>query len=146
MEIEIIRELNDRRIEALKNGDKAAEKIYSYLLSVAKKVEKDAGGTDEIFNAFRKERNALMENRGYARTDEEVRAIEYEISVIDKYLPRMMTEDEIHVIVLQVAKEFYPFSAKDKGKFMKAIMPRVKGKADGKLVNKVVSDYFSSIV
>lgn len=146
MEMEIIRELNDRRIEALKNRDKAAEKIYSYLLSVAKKVEKDAGGIDEIFNAFRKERNALMENRGYARTDEEVRAIEYEISVIDKYLPRMMTEDEIHVIVLQVAKELYPFSAKDKGKFMKAIMPRVKGKADGKLVNKVVSDYFSSIV
>lgn len=142
----MIENLNDRRIEALKNGDKPAEKIYSYLLSVAKKVEKDGGGVDEIYNAFRKEKNALLENRGYARTDEELKTINYEISVIDKYLPRMMTEDEIHVIVLQVAKELYPFSAKDKGKFMKTIMPRVKGKADGKLVNKVVSDYFSSIV
>lgn len=143
---ELITELNDRRIEALKARDKPAETAYSYFLSIVKKVEKDGGGVDEIYNAFRKEKNALLENRGYARTDEELKTINYEISVIDKYLPRMMTEDEIHVIVLQVAKELYPFSAKDKGKFMKAIMAKVKGKADGKLVNKVVTDYFSSIV
>lgn len=143
---DMIEKLNSRRIEALKNGDKPAEKIYSYLLAVAKKVEKDGGGLDEIYSAFRKEKNALLENKDYARTEEELKTFNYEISVIDEYLPRMMTEDEIHVMVLQIAKELYPFSAKDKGKFMKAIMARVKGKADGKLVNKVVTEYFSSIV
>ena len=141
----IIQDLSDRRIEALKNNDKPALKIYSYLLSVAQKVIKDGGDEDKIINEFRKERKSMMEVYDYARSDEERKTVTYEISVVDKYLPHQMSKDEIRVKVLQTAEEIHPISAKDKGKFMKAVMAKVKGRADGKLVNEVVTNYFNEI-
>lgn len=56
---ELITELNDRRIEALKARDKPAEAAYSYFLSIVKKAEKDGGQYQEALNALKKEEKAL---------------------------------------------------------------------------------------
>lgn len=142
---ELITELNDRRIEALKARDKPAETAYSYFLSIVKKVEKDGGQYQEALNALKKEEKALQELQGYARTQEEKNQTEFELYILSKYLPKMMTEDEIKVQVLHLGQELHPISAKDKGKFMKEIMTRLKGKVDGKMANKCVNDYFNEI-
>lgn len=65
----------------------------------------------------------------------------YTIKVLEEYAPKMMNEEEIREIANSVLKELgidTP-TASDKGKIMKALMPKVKGKADGKLVNQVIS-------
>ena len=63
------------------------------------------------------------------------------LSVLEEYAPKMMGEDEIRAVVETVLSELgiTDPTAKDKGRIMKELMPRVKGKADGKLVNQIVA-------
>jgi uncharacterized protein YqeY len=61
-----------------------------------------------------------------------------ELAVIESYLPNMMSEDEIRAIAIEVIAAVGAKSAADMGKVMGGLMPRVKGKADGGLVNAVV--------
>lgn len=63
-----------------------------------------------------------------------------EIEVYKKYLPTQLTEDEIRAIVAEIITTTGATSTKDMGKVMGILMPKVKGKADGGLVNKVVKD------
>ena len=66
------------------------------------------------------------------------------LTVLEAYAPKMMGEDEIKAIIEGVLSELgieNP-TGKDKGNIMKHLMPKVKGKADGKLVNDLVSTYF----
>lgn len=142
----LIEDLNNKRIIELKNHNRDAESVYSYFLSVAKKVEKDGGNYDEVIKAFRKEEKSLREIQKYARNEDEKVKATYELHILSNYLPHIMTEDEIKVQVLHLGTELHPISAKDKGKFMKEIMMRLKGKADGKLVKKCVDNYFNEIL
>ena len=67
------------------------------------------------------------------------------LAVLEQYAPKLMGETEIKDIIQETFKELdidAP-SAKDKGRIMKVLMPKVKGKADGKLVNQLVADLIS---
>ena len=72
-------------------------------------------------------------------------AAETELAVVSEFAPQLMSEDEIKNIVNDVLNELgiTTPSAKDKGAIMKVLMPRVKGKADGKLVNQLLQARFS---
>ena len=61
-----------------------------------------------------------------------------EMATLVKYLPKQLSEDEVSAVVKAVIAETGVASLKEKGKLMGALMPRVKGKADGKLVNQIV--------
>jgi uncharacterized protein YqeY len=61
-----------------------------------------------------------------------------ELAVIESYLPNMMSEDEIRAIATEVIAAVGAKGPADMGKVMGGLMPRVKGKADGGLVNAVV--------
>ena len=66
------------------------------------------------------------------------------IAVLEEFAPKMMGEEEIRSVIASVLSDMgldHP-TAKDKGKIMKELMPKVKGKADGKLVNELVSTFF----
>ena len=67
------------------------------------------------------------------------------ISVYSEFAPKLMDEAEIREVVISVLAELAieKPTAKDKGKIMKTLMPRVKGKADGGLVNQVLSSFFA---
>lgn len=83
----------------------------------------------------RKDSITQFENAG--RTD--LAAVEHaELAVIESYLPKMMSEDEIRTIAKAVIDSVGAKSAADMGKVMGGLMPKVKGKADGALVNAVV--------
>ena len=63
-----------------------------------------------------------------------------ELAILSVYLPEQMGEEEIRKIVVESIKESGAAGVADLGKVMKVLMPRVKGKADGGLVNKIVKE------
>lgn len=65
---------------------------------------------------------------------------EKELAILALYLPEQMGEDEVRRLVQESIKEAGAAGAADLGKVMKVLMPKVKGKADGNLVNKLVKE------
>jgi len=63
-----------------------------------------------------------------------------EIEILSVYLPEQLGEEDIKKIVREVISETGASAAKDMGKVMKALMPKLKGKADGSLINKIVKE------
>ncbi len=63
-----------------------------------------------------------------------------EIEILMKYMPQQMSEDEIRDAVKKAVEDTQAESMQDIGKVMKVLMPQVKGKADGSIVNKIVKE------
>jgi Uncharacterized conserved protein len=63
-----------------------------------------------------------------------------EIDILFEYLPQQLTEDEIQEIVREAVIEVGANSIKEMGRVMAAVQPRVKGRADGKLVSRIVKE------
>ena len=88
---------------------------------------------------IKKRRDAVKEfekvNRADAADQEKA-----EIEILMKYMPQQMNEDEIRAVVTSAIEETNAESMKDIGNVMKVLMPRVKGKADGSVVNKIVRE------
>ncbi|MGG3469375.1 GatB/YqeY domain-containing protein [Neobacillus pocheonensis] len=72
-----------------------------------------------------------------------VEKLRTELSIVELYLPKQLSEEELSDIVAQTISEVGAKSKADMGKVMSAIMPKVKGKADGSLVNKFVQQHLS---
>ena len=68
------------------------------------------------------------------------------LAVLETFAPKMMDADEIKAVVESVLSDLgiTAPTAKDKGRIMKELMPKVKGKADGKLVNEIVGSYMTA--
>lgn len=66
-----------------------------------------------------------------------------ELEILQSYLPEKMSEEEIKTLVKQVITETGATSMADMGKVMGLFMPKVKGKADGSLVSKIVKEFLS---
>ncbi|GJM16794.1 MAG: aspartyl-tRNA amidotransferase subunit B [Thermodesulfobacteriota bacterium] len=88
---------------------------------------------------IKKRRDAVKEYEKVNRPDaaDQEKA---EIDILMKYMPQQMNEDEIRDIVKSAVEETQAESMKDIGKVMKVLMPKVKGKADGSIVNKIVRE------
>ncbi|MCC5941577.1 MAG: GatB/YqeY domain-containing protein [Balneolaceae bacterium] len=67
-----------------------------------------------------------------------------ELEIIEKYLPKMMDEDEVRTIVKEQIEKMGASTIADMGKVMGALMGRLKGKADGALISSVVKDELSN--
>ena len=65
---------------------------------------------------------------------------EKELAILAAYLPKQMGEDEVRKIVVDSIKESGAADAQDLGKVMKVLMPKVKGRADGGIVNRIVKE------
>ena len=135
---------------AMKNKDKERKEALSALLSALKNVaiDKRADLTDaEEATVVLKEIKQLhdtLEQTPADRTDI-IEQCNFRIKVYEEFAPKMMSEDEIKEQVSAVIAELgidEP-KASDKGKIMKLLMPKVKGKADGSLVSKVVGDFLN---
>jgi len=68
---------------------------------------------------------------------------EAELAILQEYLPEQLSPDEIRGVVLEVVEAVGATTASDLGKVMKELMPRLRGKADGKLVNEIVREALS---
>jgi hypothetical protein len=68
-----------------------------------------------------------------------------ELDVLLRYLPEQMTSETVHKIAAKIAEEVGATGPRDKGKLMSRLMPQVKGKADGSVVNSVVTELLESL-
>lgn len=84
-----------------------------------------------------KQRKDSLQEFEKAGRDDLVRTVTAEIEIISEYLPRPLTPEELEALVKQTAQEVGATSRADMGKLMAALMPKVKGRADGKLVNQL---------
>ena len=136
-------------VEAMKAKDKARKDSLSMLLSALKNAEIDKREplTEEEENAIvKKEIKQTKETLEMTPADraEIIAECRARIAVLEEFAPKMMDEEEIKTVISSVLSdlELTTPTAKDKGKIMKELMPKVKGKADGKLVNELVSTFF----
>ncbi len=144
-----IEEVRADMIKAMKAGEKDTKETLSMLLAALKNkaIDKRADLTEEeetqVILKEIKQTKETLELTPEDRTDI-IEECKKRLSVLEAYAPKMMSEDEIKEIVSGVLTDLgldAP-TAKDKGKIMKELMPKVKGKADGKLVNQIVSSFF----
>jgi len=141
--------LNQDLKEALKAKDEVKLRTVRMLLAAIKnfEVEKMGPATDEeIFQIMSKEikkRQEAIEMYEKGGRPDLSQAEKQEIEVIQSYMPNQLSEEEIRELARKVISEMNLKSPKDVGTAMKVIMPQVKGRADGKLVNKIVSELLS---
>ncbi|WP_346698982.1 GatB/YqeY domain-containing protein [Catenibacillus scindens] len=133
-------------VAAMKSGDKERKNALSMLLSALKNatIDKREDLTDEESDVvIRKEIKQTQETLDTTPADREdiIQQCRLRISVYEEFVPKMMEADEIDSVIDSVLAELgidAP-AAKDKGRIMKTLMPKVKGKADGKLVNELLT-------
>lgn len=142
----LVNEIRKEMVAALKNGDKERKQVYSGILDALTKEAKSLlvdNLTPEqevaVIKRMLKQVNESIEKCPASRP-EIAEKLMFERDIISLYMPQQMTEEEIKVVMNGVFTELgitAPTKA-DKGKIMKVLMPKVKGKADGKLVNEVL--------
>jgi len=98
---------------------------------------------DEVLDILAKEvkmRRDSMDDFRKGNRPDLVEQLEQEISILKEYLPEQLSEDAIRELVTQAIQETQAATVKEMGKVMAVLMPKVKGRADGKLVNAVVRE------
>lgn len=143
-----IDEVRAAMVEAMKAKNKQRKDALSMLLSALKNFEIDKKDhtpitEDEANAVVKKEIKQTQETHDLAPADrEDIREeAAIRIAVYKEFAPEDMSEDQIKEVLRSVLAELgidAPTAA-DKGKIMKVLMPKVKGKADGKLVNETLA-------
>ena len=140
----ILAQLTDDMKTAMKAKDKATLSTVRMLKSALQneqiKEGHDLSDEEELVilsREMKQRKDSMAEFKEAGRMDL-VEPLEAEIIVVAKYLPAQMSEAEVKQIVADTIAEVGATSKTDFGKVMGALMPKVKGKADGKLVNETV--------
>ncbi|VAX34290.1 Transamidase GatB domain protein [hydrothermal vent metagenome] len=133
----------------LKVAMKSSEKIKVSTLRMVKaslknlEIEKGELSDDDVIGVLstqaKQRRESISEFEKGGRQDLADQERE-ELAVILGYLPEQLSEEELTGIILETIKETGASSLKDMGRLMKSLMPRVKGRADGKLVSRKVKE------
>lgn len=137
-------------VDAMKAKDKDRKDTLSMLLAALKNkaIDKRADLTEEEeVQVVLKEIKQTKESLDLTPADRTELIEDYKkrLAVLEEFAPKMMDADEIKAIIAGVLADLgidAP-TGKDKGRIMKELMPKVKGKADGKLVNQIVSSFMS---
>ncbi|HPP35773.1 MAG TPA: GatB/YqeY domain-containing protein, partial [Clostridiales bacterium] len=139
--------LKEQLLEDMKDAMKKKDTVRKNAIQMARaailQTEKDNritldddGVTDVIAKEVKKRRDVLPEYERSGREDL-VRDLKVEIDTLMKYLPQQLTEEELEAIVRQTVEETGASSPRDMGRVMQAVMPKVRGRADGKIVNAI---------
>ena len=147
--------LKDKLSEDMKQAmkDKEAGKLRLSVIRMVRASIKNAEidrkkelSDEEVLDVLAKEvkmrRDSLEEFRKGNRPDL-VAGLEQEIAILMDYLPQQLSDEEVRVLVAAAVAETGAAGPKDMGKVMAALMPKVKGRADGKLVNSLVKEALS---
>ncbi len=142
----IIEKIETELIKALKSGDKEKVVVLRGLKSDIKykKIDKGDELTDEeviaVLSLNTKRIRDSIEQFEKADRPELVAKEKFGLEVISKYLPEQLGEEELRGIVRQAVEESGAETPQQMGLVMKIVMPRIKGRADGKLVSKLATE------
>ena len=145
--------LKDKLMDDLKSAMKdkdtvrknAVQMVRASVLQVEKdnKITLDDEGVIEVVaKEVKKRKDVLPEYEKSGRQDL-IDELTREIEVLMAYLPQQMSEEEIEALVIDAIAQTEAKSMKDIGKVMAVIMPKTKGKADGKVINNLVKKHLS---
>lgn len=137
--------LHNDMVAAMKARDKARKAVLSTLIADVKKAAIDAGTREDIGEALvdqviqkslktaREQLDSCPDDRAELKAE-----YQYNYDVICQYAPKLMSEDEIRAFLAERFADV--LATKNKGQIMKAVMPALKGKADGKAINTIVAE------
>ena len=135
--------------EAMKEKDVIRKNTVQMVRSAILQYEKDNlkeldddGIIDVIAKELKRRRDVLHEYEKSGREDL-IADINREIEVLLAYLPEQLSAEELEKIVTDAIAKVGAASMKDMGKIMAAVMPEVKGRADGKAINAIVKEKLS---
>ena len=154
--------------EAMKNKDKEQKDFYAFLLDKLMKAAKakqtpanpnptlsEAEELDVVQTIVKQIRSSVAEvqkklekmtnEKSIAEAKEFIAAREVELARYEAFLPKQMTEDEIKATILAAYNEIPDGTVANKGMLMKYLMPKVKGKADGKRVAELADEFLKSL-
>lgn len=140
----IVEQLNEDLKSAMRSGDKTAVETIRGLKSMLrdKEIEKKKTLSEEeeiqVLSTAAKQRKESIESYEKGGRDDLVQQEQAELKIIEQYLPEQMDTAEIESLVDQVITEVGAESMRDLGRVMGAVMPRVRGKADGSEVQSIV--------
>lgn len=139
-------QLSDLMKSSMKSGDKDTLGFVRNLISAVRKkeiddkVDLDDAGVQKIIGSALKQRQDSIEQYKAGNRPDLVAKEEAELEFLKKFMPAQMGEDEIRKIVDWAVTESKAQGPKEMGKVMGLLMPKVQGKADGKLVNQIVKE------
>lgn len=130
---------------AMRSNDQVRKQTIRMALASIKMAEVEHRGTplDEtaVLTLLQKEiksRRESINDAQKAGRQDLIESLELEIAVLEEFLPKGLTDDELRALVTEVVAEVNASSPADMGKLMKALMPRIAGRAAGDRVNQMV--------
>ncbi|MBO5505743.1 MAG: GatB/YqeY domain-containing protein [Clostridia bacterium] len=140
--------MNDLK-EAMKDKDtirkNTVQMVRSAVLQFEKdnKTELDDNGVIEVIAKELKKRKDVLPEYEKSGRDDLIEGLNKEIETLLGYLPAQLSKEELMEIVKVAIAETGATSMKDMGKIMAAVMPKTKGRADGKEINAIVKEMLS---
>lgn len=145
----LLERLNSDMKEAMRNKEKdrlsVIRMVKASLQNEAIKLGKELSEDEELTvlsREVKQRKDSLQEFEKAGRTDL-ANKIKTELTYIHEYMPKQLSEDELKELISQVIQELGATSKADMGKVMGKLMPLVKGKADGSVVNRIVLEMLS---
>lgn len=148
----LLERLNEDMKNAMRNKEKeklsVIRMVKASLQNEAIKLGNRELSEEEELTVLSREvkqrKDSLQEFENAGRNDL-VEKIKTELTYVTEYLPKQLTQDELIEIIQQAVQEAGATGPADMGKVMAGVMPKVKGKADGGTVNKLVRESLSSL-
>ncbi|MCS7071324.1 MAG: GatB/YqeY domain-containing protein [Anaerolinea sp.] len=138
--------LNEALKQAMLNKDTQRRDVIRVALSAIKQVEVDERReltAEDVLAVLQKEvkkRRESIDEAVKAGRQDIAEATAAEVSILESFLPRQLSRDEIAALVREAIAATGAASPKDMGKVMAIVVPKTRGIADGKLVNEVVRE------
>lgn len=154
--MEILKKIDSEVVSAMKDkSESSALKVSTLRMmksaiknaEIAKRGKGDLTEEDVmgVLSTMVKQRKESVEQYMNANRKDLADKENAEISIIQAYLPEQLSSEKLDEIIQSAIKEAGVASAKEMGKLMKELMPKVKGKADGKLVNQRVKEILEKL-
>ena len=150
MEADLKQKLTDDLKQAMRDGDKVRRSVIRLVMAAVKNAEiarRAALDDTDILGIIAKEvrqRQESIEAFRQGNRQDLVAQEEAELAVLKEYLPRQITREEIIAAARQVIEEVGAQGSGDKGKVMPQLIAQLKGKADGREINAIVTELLSS--
>jgi uncharacterized protein YqeY len=126
---------------AMKSGDRERVQTLRLIVSELQKAEKEGLGDEvEVLQRERKRRLEAADAYTEGGRDDLAGSERQEAEIIESYMPEQLSDDELQAIVGDAVAEAGANSPREMGKVMSLVMPKVKGRADGKRVSAVVKE------
>jgi uncharacterized protein len=137
----LLKQVQDDVKAAMKAGERERVHALRMVADALQKAEKDNGGDPvEVLQRERKRRLEAAKAYRDGGRSEAADAEEREADLIASYLPEQLSDDELNAIVGDAVAESGASSPQEMGKVMAVVMPKVKGRADGKRVSAAVKE------